>query len=705
MSNSVLTSAGAALIAQCQLNDEVLNIDQMVFADIDDLDTSATPSTDTEMPSIDDIVHQCAATKAGLLNSNSIVYSAILDSLVGDFYINFMGLYCSEHDVLVAVCVMPRHRKYATSSFTLGNSLIKNFSLEITDVSNLTGITVSADTWQMDFTARLVQIDERERLSNYDIYGSKYFFDDGFSIVESDGTYTLQAGIGYIDGIRVKLDAAKDLTITDDTIQYVYIDACLNGDITGVEALWSVEVSDTEQSNYVDDASQQHFVELLGTIAADGTITDSRESDDSSIIGEQDIESQINEHNTDPDAHPDTFDPLGAADEAIEANMLTADKTLTFDNSMTAAEIQALIDAVPKNLGGYTLTMQFADGTFALVSTLSLIGFYGGILNVYGSADDFAYSTSKSVQLMYTGAGSTALLFARVSAQVYIYGITIGNNAEIASFMAIRTNQCANIHIRYCVLRGQSDDISDYHYGIINYQSQLTLQDSYINNLHFGLYSEYGGDNTILGCYCGTNTYDMWVSSSKITAENFGKSNYPNSSYTKPGGTINGHASDRVGQITTNQRTTMQDALLMRGSSITKADYPLLVSFAENSSFIKTAAELAADETLRTFFTEDADDDTILYLPDWRGVSTRGLDPSGTFDPDGASRSLMSYQADAYASHTHTINYGISGSSSTESVYGDTDNNTLTGTKPTNASGGTETRGKNVAVNYFIYYN
>ena len=45
---------------------------------------------------------------------------------------------------------------------------------------------------------------------------------------------------------------------------------------------------------------------------------------------------------------------------------LEADTVVNLDNSMSAAAINALIAAQPKNLGGYTLTFQFADGTYTM---------------------------------------------------------------------------------------------------------------------------------------------------------------------------------------------------------------------------------------------------------------------------------------------------------------------------------------------------
>jgi hypothetical protein len=45
-----------------------------------------------------------------------------------------------------------------------------------------------------------------------------------------------------------------------------------------------------------------------------------------------------------------------------------------------------------------------------------------------------------------------------------------------------------------------------------------------------------------------------------------------------------------------------------------------------------------------------------LILPDMRGFAIRGLDPSGTTDPDGASRDIGSLQDESVNNHYHEIN-------------------------------------------------
>lgn len=57
---------------------------------------------------------------------------------------------------------------------------------------------------------------------------------------------------------------------------------------------------------------------------------------------------------------------------------LAANTIIDLDNSMTSAEIQALIDAQPSDLNGYQLIFRFADGTYNLTEDMRFANFYGG---------------------------------------------------------------------------------------------------------------------------------------------------------------------------------------------------------------------------------------------------------------------------------------------------------------------------------------
>ena len=152
MPNSVITTAGAALLARAMSENFAVDIDQMIFADIPGLDTDTAPDPATAMPAAGQIVLVGDIEQTGRINEDTVVYSRTLRADEGDYYINWLGLYSSENNVLVAACHVPRHYKFATTGFRIGNTFYKNFGLEYADIANLTGIVIDAFTWQQDLT-------------------------------------------------------------------------------------------------------------------------------------------------------------------------------------------------------------------------------------------------------------------------------------------------------------------------------------------------------------------------------------------------------------------------------------------------------------------------------------------------------------------------------------------------------------------------
>ena len=106
---------------------------------------------------------------------------------------------------------------------------------------------------------------------------------------------------------------------------------------------------------------------------------------------------------------------------------LEENTTVNLDNSMSAATINALIAAQPKDLNGYNLTFQFADGTYTLNETLDFSGFRGaGILYLYGNSSDNTLATSKSVNLDFSGTdGLSGIKGYHNSAYLYVAYIRV----------------------------------------------------------------------------------------------------------------------------------------------------------------------------------------------------------------------------------------------------------------------------------------
>jgi len=92
------------------------------------------------------------------------------------------------------------------------------------------------------------------------------------------------------------------------------------------------------------------------------------------------------------------------------------------------------------------------------------------------------------------------------------------------------------------------------------------------------------------------------------------------------------------------------------------------------------------------------DGSTTFNLPDLRGEFIRGWDDGKGTD---TGRVFGSSQADEFKSHTHTI---YDGDSATDGAYFDAASGSIQRTNTTNATGGTETRPRNIALLACIKY-
>ncbi len=307
--SAIITIPGENLIALCQGQGRHLNIDKMIFANVPDIDPEAAIDRSEQKPASELIVHESIIPDEykAYVNPNQVVYSTVLDSNTGNYEFNWIGLYCSEEDVVVAITTLPKISKWKTEGQVQGNHLTRNFMLEFTGASECTGMSVTADTWQLDFSARLNSIDERERLSSRDTYGRARFWKDGYKVMHTDSGFVLSAGVGYVEGIRIDLE--ENLPIPGDTLpKSVWLDVSYKLQGSNVIAIATPVYGDTF-SDYTKDAIN-HYVVKLAEISEVGLITDFRTVDNIESDLVEYLKKQVTDHNLDLDAHSELLSKL-----------------------------------------------------------------------------------------------------------------------------------------------------------------------------------------------------------------------------------------------------------------------------------------------------------------------------------------------------------------------------------------------------------
>lgn len=277
----VLTYAGENLIAQKAQQQQPLVVDTFVFAYIDGQDSTAVIDRNEGLPAVANRVHTQAVSKYGRINNNTVVYSTVLNSITGPFQFNWVGLYSSADNVLVAVQHIPTVPKTATSGGEAGNTLNRNFGIAFSGIAEITNITVDAATWQYDVNARLNGMDELHRQLAADMNGYDWFIDNGFLVVQgaTANTFKVTPGAGYVSGLRISI-AEEQLLAVASYPQHIYVDAWFEGT---AESIWTPQlqftVSNAELDDYTDGNGINHYLCKIARVTAASNVIDLRKKD------------------------------------------------------------------------------------------------------------------------------------------------------------------------------------------------------------------------------------------------------------------------------------------------------------------------------------------------------------------------------------------------------------------------------------------
>lgn len=299
MSQTTITLAFEQWKAQQGTTGEPVLLDEFVFANVPALDPDQPVDRNETLPPAEQIVHRQAVSRKGVVNDNAVVHSVVLGADVGDFSFNWIGLINKASGTLAMIVHAPVQQKLKTAEGQQGNVLTRSFLMEYNGAQAETGINTPAETWQIDFTARMAGMDERQRLENIDIFGAAAFFGDGYLVGKSGNQFYVTKGTGYVAGLRTTLAENLNITVTARPVK-VWLDVCWTGTLTSV---WGVQSRITVADNLADYVQNgvQHYVFAVAGIDENGNITDLRPK---GTLNEQQASDALRKHEQSRN-HPD----------------------------------------------------------------------------------------------------------------------------------------------------------------------------------------------------------------------------------------------------------------------------------------------------------------------------------------------------------------------------------------------------------------
>lgn len=271
------TLAGEDLIAQKQAAKQPLTASRFILANVPGLNPNGPVDRAAGKPAAAQIVATYSVTQAGYVNPGQVVYSLMLGSDIGDFDWNWIGLESAEGVLLMVAYVPLQQKRRNIPPLQLGNNVTRNFLLKFDGAQELTGVTIDASTWQHDFTVRLAGIDERERLSNRDIFGRACFLGPSLQLEKANSAYRLKPGIAYIEGIRLELKAAQPVTVPA-TPSTAWLDVALQRELNDVVGTFNVVFGD-DLVDYSDSLGVRHHLVPIAKIQSPVVISDLRASE------------------------------------------------------------------------------------------------------------------------------------------------------------------------------------------------------------------------------------------------------------------------------------------------------------------------------------------------------------------------------------------------------------------------------------------
>ncbi|MEI8594042.1 phage tail-collar fiber domain-containing protein [Photobacterium sp. Hal280] len=264
------------------------DMNEMIFAYIPGLDASQPIDRNQGLPPSNQWVHQQDIDQLGKMGDNALAYSVVIPGSQPAF--TFNAIFLRDKNV-AGSCGFVVHKAQETKE--LGSALTRTLVMEYNGAAALAGVTVDAGTWQIDFSARLLGMDEDHRLACLDNYGQVGFV-SGFDVVQQadPNKYKITSGVAYVGGLRAVL--ANDILQTVSTKpNALWLDVYRHGtSLSKWENHVNIIASGSAKSDYTDSQGRFHYVAKIADIAADGSVVDRRQR------------GGMQEHLEDGDPHP-----------------------------------------------------------------------------------------------------------------------------------------------------------------------------------------------------------------------------------------------------------------------------------------------------------------------------------------------------------------------------------------------------------------
>ncbi len=149
----IMTNAGRNYITTRALENKGLDVKELVFANIPNLNEHAERDKNEPMPSDLQIVNRRNIDVSGYVDSNTVAWAVVLEQDVGDFDYNWIGL-VTENGTLLAVDYLPLQRKRQG----VNNVHNRSFVLKFAAAAALARITIPAQSWMFDYSPQIDRI-------------------------------------------------------------------------------------------------------------------------------------------------------------------------------------------------------------------------------------------------------------------------------------------------------------------------------------------------------------------------------------------------------------------------------------------------------------------------------------------------------------------------------------------------------------------